>query len=240
MTAKHVVVTGAAGGIGRWMVRDLVDEGFAVTAMDMSGERLDELASEFPSVSRVACDVTDSDQVADAVDRAVADRGEIFGLVNLAGTNKLQPLGQITDDDWRFIIDANLTSAFYLCRAVVPHMTAGDARIVNTSSIFGIRGADYDVHYSAAKAGVVGLTRALATELARSNITVNCVAPIVVLTERVKKMPEEHLAIQKARIPLGRFSSEQDVTGTVLFLLGERGAFYTGQTFSPNGGDTMP
>ena len=111
--------------------------------------------------------------------------------------------------------------------------------MINTSSIFGLRGEANDAAYSAAKAGVVGLTRALAYEYAKSGVTVNSVAPVVVMTERVAKMPKAHLDRQLSRIPMGRFSSSSDVTRTIVFLLGPDAAFYTGQTFSPNGGELM-
>lgn len=238
---KHVVVTGAGGGIGSALVADLVAEGYAVTGIDASAEHATRLQEQFPQVTVLHVDVSRSDQVERAVAAAVDAHGVPHGLVNLAGDNRLKPLEQITDDDWRHLLDANLSSAFYLCRAVIPRMReAGAGRVINTSSIFGIRGVQDDAAYAAAKAGVVGLTRALATEFGPAQVTVNAIAPVVVLTERVRRMPKEHLDKQLATIPLGRFSSERDVNATILFLLSEGGAFYTGQTFSPNGGDTMP
>ena len=238
---RHVVVTGAAGGIGSALVADLVDAGYRVTGIDASATALAALAERFPTVTTVQADVARSAEAERAVDVAVQEKGRPFGLVNLAGDNRMKPLEEVSDDDWRYLLDANLSSAFYLCRAVMPLMrAAGEGRVINTSSIFGLRGVDTDAPYAAAKAGVVGLTRALATEYGRHNVTVNAIAPVVVLTERVRRMPREHLDAQLARIPLGRFSTERDVNATTLFLLGDGGAFYTGQTFSPNGGDTMP
>ncbi|ASR36751.1 hypothetical protein BAY61_19075 [Prauserella marina] len=240
MTDRHVVVTGAAGGLGTQLVGDLVERGFTVSALDRHAEGLDRLTSAIPGVTGQVVDVTDSGSVTATIESVTARHGPPFGLVNLAGDNRLKPLAELTDDDWRYLVDANLTSAFYLCRAVMPLMRAAGGRVVNTSSIFGLRGADNDSAYAAAKAGIIGLTRALATEFAADNVTVNAVAPVVVLTERVRRMPSAHLEGQRARIPLGRFSEPADVTRTICFLLGEGGAFYTGQTFSPNGGDTMP
>lgn len=239
---KHVILTGASGGIGSYLVSELLSEGYSVTAMDQSEAGLAELVGRAPGeLFAVKVDVTDSADVERALTASVDAFGVPWGLVNLAGNNILKPLPELTDNDWRVMLDVNLTSAFYLCRAVMPLMAKnGEGRVVNTSSIFGIRGADYDAGYAAAKAGVVGLTRALATEYARHNVTVNNIAPVVVLTERVKKMPQEHLAGQLARIPLGRFSELADVARTFVFLLGPDGSFYTGQTFSPNGGDLMP
>lgn len=241
MSSRHVIVTGAAGGIGSALVADLLEAGYAVTGVDASEAAAARLRDRFPRVTVVCADVCSSAEVQRAVDLAIETNGTPFGLVNLAGDNRMKPLEEVNDDDWRYLLDVNLSSAFYLCRAVMPLMReAGEGRVINTSSIFGIRGVDTDAPYAAAKAGVVGLTRALATEYGPHNVTVNAIAPVVVLTERVKRMPREHLDAQLARIPLGRFSTERDVNATTLFLLGDGGAFYTGQTFSPNGGDTMP
>lgn len=245
MSRKHVIVTGAGGGIGTQMVRDLIDRDYAVSAVDALPDALERLTDAVGGanggeLATFAADLTDSAAADRAVREAVAAHGTPYGLVNLAGNNRLKPLEEVSDEDWHFLIDVNLTSTFYMCRAVMPLMRETGGRVVNTSSIFGIRGASNDVGYAAAKAGVVGLTRALATEYAVHNVTVNCLAPVVVLTERVKRMPAEHLEAQRALIPLGRFSNPTDVTRTVTFLLGDDGGFYTGQTFSPNGGDTMP
>lgn len=240
MARKHVIVTGAAGGIGTRMVHDLLERDYDVTALDAFADRLEVLQAGAPrEILTIAADLTDSAAVDAAVERAVAHYGDPYGLLNIAGDNRLKPLEEITDEDWRYLLDVNLTATFYMCRAVMPRMQSG-ARVVNTSSIFGIRGCANDAGYAAAKAGVVGLTRALATDFGPKGITVNCVAPVVVLTERVRKMPADHLEVQLSRIPLGRFSEPTDVTRTFLFLLSDDGGFYTGQTFSPNGGDTMP
>lgn len=241
---RHVLLTGAGGGIGSAMVQDLLDRGYRVTGIDVSGTALERLRNAHAGDDRLrtqVAELTDSHAVNEAVAGAVEAFGTPFGLLNVAGNNKLGPLETVSDEDWRFVIDANLTSTFYLCRAVLPRMREqGLGRVVNTASIFGLRGQPDDAGYSAAKAGVVGLTRALATEFAPANVTVNCVAPVVVLTDRVRRMPAEHLDKQRQGIPLGRFSTPQDVTRTFMFLLSDDGAYYTGQTLSPNGGDVMP
>lgn len=241
---RHVILTGAGGGIGTAMVQDLLDRDYSITALDVSDAALEQLRAAHVGDERLrthVAELADSGAVNAAVDAAVEAFGTPYGLLNVAGNNKLGPLESITDSDWRFMFDTNLTSTFYLCRAVMPRMREqGFGRVVNTASIFGLRGQPDDAGYSAAKAGVVGLTRALAAEFAPANITVNCVAPVVVLTERVKRMPVEHLEKQRVGIPLGRFSTTQDVTRTFMFLLSDDGGFFTGQTLSPNGGDVMP
>jgi NAD(P)-dependent dehydrogenase (short-subunit alcohol dehydrogenase family) len=237
---NSVVVTGAAGGIGRALVAGLLEQEYSVLALDSNADALGRLP-EHERVSRVALDVTDSRAVDDVVDAVVRRDGPPFGLVNLAGNNRLGRVEETSDEDWRFLVDANLSSTFYLCRSLVPPMcSAGRGRIINVSSIQGLRGCRSNAAYAAVKAGIIGLTRAIATDCAASGVTVNAVAPVVTLTERVRRTPGLDLDLQLSTIPMGRAGKVQDVTATVLFLLSDAASFFTGQTLSPNGGDVMP
>ncbi|WP_169747843.1 SDR family NAD(P)-dependent oxidoreductase, partial [Pseudonocardia acaciae] len=132
---KHVIVTGAAGGIGSAAVDELLAGGFAVTAIDLSTDALDRLPHH-ARLLPVAADVTDSGEVAHAVAAGIEHHGAPYGLLNIAGNNRLGPLEDITDQDWHFLIDANLTSTFLMCREVMPHMRPAGGRVVNTASIF--------------------------------------------------------------------------------------------------------
>lgn len=244
MSASNVVlVTGGAGGIGQATVARLLESGRRVVAVDVNDDALDALrrgAAAAQLMTRLA-DVTDEASVAELFEWAAAEAGPVNGLVNLAGVNLVAPIEDITLEAWTRVLTLNLTGTFLCCRAAVPLMkNAGGGRIVNMSSIFGIRGEPAEVAYSAAKAGIIGLTRALASEVARYGITVNAVAPVATLTPRVASFAPAFLERQLANIPMGRFGEPSDVAATVNFLLSPDAAFFTGQTFSPNGGDVMP
>jgi NAD(P)-dependent dehydrogenase (short-subunit alcohol dehydrogenase family) len=240
---QTAVVTGAAGGIGSAAVAALIEDGFSVAAVDLSTEALTKLAGELDSnrLWTAALDVTDSTAVREVFARVAADLGPPTVLVAIAGTNRILKFLETTENEWDFLIDLNLKGTFLTCQAAVPYMVeAGGGRIITMSSIFGIREEKWEAAYSAAKAGIIGLTRSIAMEFATHNITANALAPVMTMTPRVAALPQEFQNLQLSKIPMGRYGTVEDVVGTIRFLLSEAGSFYTGQTFSANGGDTMP
>lgn len=240
--AQTVLITGASRGIGRAAALRFIKEGWNVAAQYRTGEeearRLEQEARQLGgNLLAFPADVADRQQVQQLVDEAQRAFGRIDALVNNAGIAQQKLFSDLTDEDWDRMFDVNVKGMFYCCQAVLPgmiHRKAGS--IVNLSSIWGIAGASCEVHYSAAKAAVIGLTKALAKELGPSHITVNCVAPGVIDTEMNGGLDSEALAALAEETPLGRIGTAEEVAESVWFLAGGGAPFLTGQVIQPNGG----
>ncbi len=247
LRGKAAIVTGAGGGIGEAIARTLAREGAAVAVVDLREDLAKAVAAAIARDGAVAvalrADVTRAADVDAMVRAGLAALGQVDILVNnVGGYATMRATWEIEESEWDFIVALNLKSAFLCSKAVIPHMLARRrGRIVNLSSIVGRSAPTLSAaHYSAAKAGVRGLTWHLARELASHGITVNAVAPWLTLTERIKTLrsPEVDAAL-KAQTPLGRFAEPQEVADAVRFLASDEAAYVTGATLDVNGGMFM-
>lgn len=239
---KVTVVTGGASGIGEATVRRLCTDGFKVVINYFSSEaKAEALASELSfkgfNVMTAKADVSDSTEVNEMIERVAADFGAPYLLVNNSGIAQQKLFTDITDEDWHRMLNVNLTGVFNCSRAVLPYMIhEKNGRIVNISSMWGQVGASCEVHYSAAKAGVIGLTKALAQEVAPSGITVNCVAPGAVETKMMSSFSAEDIDMLCSEIPLMRLGKPDEIASAVSFLASESAGYITGQILGVNGG----
>lgn len=240
--SKTVLVTGASRGIGREIAWQFSQNGYRVAInYNHSKENADSLSHKIVSGGGVAevfqADVSDYEQVKHMTDRVYQKFGFIDVLVNNAGISEQLLFTDITPKKWADMINHNLTSVYNCCHCVLPEMIRKhNGCIINIASMWGETGGSCEVHYSAAKAGIIGLTKALAKETGLSNIRVNCVSPGVIMTDMMSSFDTDTITQLKEETPLYRIGTAQDVANTVLFLADEKSSFITGQVISVNGG----
>lgn len=236
------LVTGASRGIGRATALLLAENGYRVAVgyhknQAAAQSLVEELASRGCQALAVGADVADGAQVTAMFGKAEAALGPVELLVNNAGIAQQKLFTDLTTADWDAMLGVNLKGVFLCCQAAVPGMVRRKrGKIINISSMWGQVGGSCEVHYSAAKAGVIGLTKALAKELGPSGVQVNCIAPGVIATEMNSALTPADLAALREETPLGRLGSPEEVAAAVLFLASPAGDFFTGQVLSPNGG----
>jgi 3-oxoacyl-[acyl-carrier protein] reductase len=242
LAGRTALVTGGASGIGRAIAEAFLAAGAGVVVLDREPGVAGTAAEELGATSGVAADVSDEAAVRRAVADAEAALGRIDVLVNAAGILTQAPLVEMSLAQWQQTIDVDLTGVFLLCRAVVPGMVdRGFGRVVNIASQLAIKGGTSLTHYSAAKAGVLGLTKALALEVAPHGVLVNAIAPGPVETPLVDGISADWKRAKQAELPLGRFGRPEEVAPTAVLLASSPGGdLYVGQTLGPNSGDVMP
>lgn len=234
---RTALITGGSRGIGAQTVRAFSAAGYRVAFFYRSSEAEARKLAEETGACAICCDVADSASVNAACREAERVLSHIDVLVNNAGIAQQKLFTDITDEDWQRMLNVNLTGAFYASRAVLPGMISRRyGRIINVGSIWGQVGASCEVHYSAAKAGLIGLTKGLAKEVAPSGVTVNCVCPGVIETDMLSSFSREDLDCLAEETPVGRLGTPQDVASMILWLCDEKAGFVTGQVIGVNGG----
>ena len=234
---KTVLITGGSRGIGAQLVRAFCQEGFRTAFFYHASETAARALAQETGAVAIRCNVADSTSVQEACHEAVRALSHIDVLVNNAGIAQQKLFTDITDQDWQRMIGVNLSGAFFVSRAVLPGMISRRyGRIINIGSIWGQVGASCEVHYSAAKAGLIGLTKALAKEVAPSGVTVNCLCPGVIETDMLASFTAEDLAALAEETPAGRLGTPGDVAQAVWWLSDEKAGCVTGQIVGVNGG----
>ena len=239
---KTVLITGASGGIGSAMAETFAKNGYAVALHYFTNKEKAEIQAQtlcengYQAIA-VQADVADKQQVANMVQTVTAQTGNIDVLINNAGIANQNIITDVTEKEWQSLVSVNLGGPFFCIQEVLPHMVRKkQGIIINISSVWGVCGASCEVAYSTTKAGLIGLTKALAKEVGPSNIRVNCIAPGIIETKMNAPLSAEALTELKEATPLGRTGTTQEVAALALFLASEEAAFITGQTISVDGG----
>ena len=240
--SKTVLITGASRGIGRATALRFAREGYNIVinylrSVDAAYNLLHELQDYPCNAILIQADITNRVQVRGMVSQSLTQFGAIDVLVNNSGIAQQKLFTDITEDEWNNMFDVNVKGAFHCCQVVLPDMVhRKEGRIINVSSMWGITGASCEVHYSASKAAVIGLTKALAKEVGPSGITVNCVAPGVIDTDMNACLRPEDLAALREETPLGRLGRPEDIANLIYYLASEQASFITGQVIGADGG----
>ena len=237
---KKILITGATGGIGNSLVKKFLSLEGTVLATGTNSEKLDALKKEFPNISVLKFDISEHSKIEEFIENANSQLVGLDILVNNAGITMDNLSLRMKDDEWRKVIDINLTSTFYLCKHAIKKMLRNKyGRIVNITSIVGHTGNLGQANYSASKAGMVAMSKSLAIEYAKKNITVNCVSPGFIQSKMTDKIVESIKAVLTSKIPMSKLGTGEDVSNTVAFLSSDSASYITGETIHVNGGMYM-
>ena len=237
---KKILITGATGGIGNALVKKFVSLEGNVLATGTKTEKLNALKEEFPNINILKFDISDHSKIEEFIENTSSQLAGLDVLVNNAGINMDNLSLRMKDEEWKKVIDVNLGATFFLCKYAIKKMLKNKyGRIVNITSIVGHTGNLGQANYAASKAAIIGMSKSLAIEYAKKNITINCVSPGFIQSNMTDKIVESIKAVLTSRIPMSKLGTGEDVSNTVAFLSSDAASYITGQTLHVNGGMYM-
>ena len=237
---KKILITGASGGIGKALVKKFTSLGGNVLGSGTKIEKLDKLKREFPSIKVKKFDMAEHSRVEEFIDNVSLELGGLDILINNAGTNMDNLSLRMKDDEWNKVLSINLSATFLLSKHAIKKMLKTKfGRIVNITSVVGHTGNVGQSNYAASKAGIIGMSKSLALEYAKKNITVNCVSPGFIVSDMTLNIAEKVKMYLTSRIPMGKLGSGEDVSNCVAFLSSDQASYITGETIHVNGGMYM-
>jgi len=237
---KNILITGASGGIGNELVKKFISLEGNVLGTGTKSEKLDLLKKKYPTVKVKKFDMSDHSRIEEFIENVTLELGGLDILINNAGTNVDNLSLRMKDEEWKKVIDINLTSTFLLAKHSIKKMLKNKfGRIVNITSVVGHTGNLGQSNYAASKAGIIGMSKSLAIEYAKKNITVNCVSPGFIVSDMTMNIAEKVKLYLTSRIPMGKLGTGEDVSNCVAFLSSDQAAYVTGETMHVNGGMYM-
>ena len=237
---KKILITGATGGIGNALVKKFVSLEGNVLATGTKTEKLNDLKKNFPNINILKFDISDHSKIEEFIENTSSQLAGFDVLVNNAGINMDNLSLRMKDDEWKKVIDVNLGATFFLCKYAIKKMLKNKyGRIVNITSIVGHTGNLGQANYAASKAAIIGMSKSLAIEYAKKNITINCVSPGFIQSNMTDKIVESSKAVLTSKIPMSKLGTGEDVSNTVAFLSSDAASYITGQTLHVNGGMYM-
>ena len=237
---KNILITGASGGIGSELVKKFVSLGGNVLGTGTKTEKLDEIKKKFPNIKVKKFDISDHSRIEEFIDDVTLELGGLDILVNNAGTNVDNLSLRMKDEEWKKVIDINLTSTFLLTKYSIKKMLKNKfGRVVNITSVVGHTGNLGQSNYAASKAGIIGMSKSLAIEYAKKNITINCVSPGFIVSDMTMNIAEKVKLYLTSRIPMGKLGTGEDVSNCAAFLSSDQASYITGETIHVNGGMYM-
>jgi len=237
---KNILITGASGGIGKELVKKFVSLGGNVLGSGTKTEKLDQIKKQYPTIKVKKFDMAEHSRIEEFIDNVSLELGGLDILINNAGTNMDNLSLRMKDEEWKKVIDINLTSTFLLSKHAIKKMLKNKfGRIVNITSVVGHTGNLGQSNYSASKAGIIGMSKSLAIEYAKKNITINCVSPGFIISDMTMNIAEKVKLYLTSRIPMGKLGTGEDVSNCVAFLSSDQASYVTGETIHVNGGMYM-